>query len=150
MPLQNARRTLFVGPDTSIPIADAPPGTTGPGAGLPTEKFGMTFDSFGLHERLLRGVQDLGFDRPTPVQQDAIPPALEGRDVLACAVTGSGKTAAFGLPLLHQLLSEPRGSTRVLILAPTRELAAQIAEHLTALARHTPIRCAAVFGGVAM
>src|SRR5205823_13324726 len=106
--------------------------------------------SFGLHERLLRGVRDLGFDRPTPVQQDAIPPALEGRDVLACAMTGSGKTAAFGLPLLHQLLSGQRGGTRVLILAPTRELAAQIAEHLTDLARHTPIRCAAIFGGVAM
>ena len=96
----------------------------------------------GLHGRLLRGVQDLGFDGPTPVQRDAIPPAMEGRDVLACAVTGSGKTAAFGLPLLHQLLSGPRGGTRALILAPTRELAAQIAEHLKLLAdfrTHIPI-----------
>src|SRR5947208_3638010 len=110
----------------------------------------MPFSTFGLHADLLRGVQQLGFKQPTPIQKDAIPPALEGRDVLACAVTGSGKTAAFGLPLLHRLLSGPRGQTRVLILAPTRELAAQIAEHLTDLARHTPIRCAAVFGGVAM
>jgi ATP-dependent RNA helicase RhlE len=110
----------------------------------------MTFDSFGLHGRLLRGVQDLGFERPTPVQQDAIPPALAGRDVLACAVTGSGKTAAFGLPLLHRLLIEQQRGTRALILAPTRELAAQIAEHLTDLARHTLLRCAAIFGGVGM
>src|SRR5436190_14732077 len=100
----------------------------------------MTFNDFGLHERLVRGVQDLNFERPTQVQQDAIPPAMEGRDVLACAMTGSGKTAAFGLPLLHRLLSEPRGKTRALILAPTRELAAQIAEHLEQFARHTPLR----------
>jgi ATP-dependent RNA helicase RhlE len=110
----------------------------------------MTFNSFDLHDRLLRGVQDLGFERPTQVQQDAIPPVLAGRDVLACAMTGSGKTAAFGLPILHRLLGEPRGTTRALVLAPTRELAAQIAEHLQALARHTPLRCAAVFGGVGM
>ena len=63
----------------------------------------MPFSSFALHHDLLRGVQDLGFEAPTPIQKDAIPPALEGRDVLACAMTGSGKTAAFILPILHRL-----------------------------------------------
>src|SRR5262249_31089348 len=92
----------------------------------------------------------LGFQRPTPIQTDAIPPALEGRDVLACAMTGSGKTAAFVLPILHRLLGHKRGSTRALILTPTRELAAQIEEHARALAIHTPLPTAAVFGGVGM
>ncbi len=110
----------------------------------------MSFESFGLHPDLLRGVADLGFTQPTPIQIDAIPPGLEGRDVLACAKTGSGKTGAFLLPILHNLLDKPRGTTRVLVLSPTRELAAQIAEHLTAFAKHTPITGAAVFGGVAM
>jgi len=110
----------------------------------------MTFDSFDLHPDLLRGVADLGWSTPTPIQTDAIPQALAGRDVLACAATGSGKTAAFLLPVLHRLLDRPRGTTRVLVLTPTRELAAQIAESLEALARHTPLTGAAVFGGVAM
>ncbi|HKV11555.1 MAG TPA: DEAD/DEAH box helicase [Thermoanaerobaculia bacterium] len=108
------------------------------------------FSNFGLHEDLLQGIADLGFDQPTPIQQDAIPPGLEGRDVLACAMTGSGKTAAFLLPILQQLLDKPRGTTRALVLAPTRELAAQIVEHLEALAKHTGLTGAAVFGGVAM
>ena len=110
----------------------------------------MPFHSFGVHPGLLAGVRDLGFTRPTPIQQQSIPPALAGRDVLACAMTGSGKTAAFGLPLLHRLLERPRGATRALVLSPTRELAAQIHEHLSALAAHTPLRAAAVFGGVSM
>ena len=79
---------------------------------------------------LLRGVRELGFTRPTPIQEQAIPPALEGKDVLACAMTGSGKTAAFVLPILHRLIGKPRGATRALVLTPTRELAAQIEEHL--------------------
>ena len=103
-----------------------------------------------LHPDLLRGVKELGFTRPTPIQQDAIPPALDGRDVLACAMTGSGKTAAFLLPILHRLMGKPRGTTRALVLTPTRELAAQIDEHLRALAVHTPLSGAAVFGGVGM
>ena len=84
------------------------------------------------------------------MQADAIPPALEGRDVLACAQTGSGKTAAFLLPILQRLLSKPRGRTRALIIAPTRELAAQILEEFNSLATHTPLTGAAVFGGVGM
>ena len=110
----------------------------------------MAFSSFGLHPDLLRGVKELGFTRPTPIQLDAIPPAMEGRDVLACAMTGSGKTAAFLLPILHRLMAKPRRTTRALILTPTRELAAQIEEHLGQLAVHTPLTGAAVFGGVGM
>jgi len=110
----------------------------------------MAFSSFGLHSDLLRGVKELGFTRPTPIQNDAIPPALEGRDVLACAMTGSGKTAAFLLPILHRLMAKPRRTTRALVLTPTRELAAQIDEHFSQLAVHTPLTGAAVFGGVGM
>ena len=110
----------------------------------------MAFTSFGLHPDLLRGVKEVGFTRPTPIQADAIPPAVEGRDVLACAMTGSGKTAAFILPILHRLIAKPRGRTRALVLTPTRELAAQIEQHLAELAVHTPLSGAAVFGGVAM
>ena len=110
----------------------------------------MAFSSFGLHPDLLRGVKEVGFTRPTPIQADAIPPAVEGRDVLACAMTGSGKTAAFILPILHRLIAKPRGRTRALVLTPTRELAAQIEQHLSELAVHTPLSGAAVFGGVAM
>ncbi|OGL20683.1 MAG: RNA helicase, partial [Candidatus Rokubacteria bacterium RIFCSPLOWO2_12_FULL_69_21] len=110
----------------------------------------MPFSSFGLHPDLLRGVKEMGFTRPTPIQQDAIPPAMEGRDVLACAMTGSGKTAAFVLPILHRLMPKRRGVTRALILTPTRELAAQIEEHLNQMAMHTPMSGAAVFGGVGM
>ena len=110
----------------------------------------MSFESFRLHSDLLRGVRDLGFTNPTPVQEQAIPPVMEGRDVLARAMTGSGKTAAFVLPILHRIMAKPRGTTRALILTPTRELAAQIAEHLEGLAAHTPLTGTAVFGGVGM
>jgi len=110
----------------------------------------MAFSRFPLHADLLRGVRELGFHRPTPIQEQAIPPAAEGRDVLATATTGSGKTAAFVLPILHRLMSRPRGTTRALVLTPTRELAAQIHAHLEALAVHTPVTGAAVFGGVGM
>jgi ATP-dependent RNA helicase RhlE len=110
----------------------------------------MPFSSFGLHPDLLRGVKELGFTRPTPIQADAIPPAIEGRDVLACAMTGSGKTAAFVLPILHRLIGKPRGRTRALVITPTRELAAQIEQHLGELAVHTPLSGAAIFGGVGM
>jgi ATP-dependent RNA helicase RhlE len=110
----------------------------------------MSFETFGLQPALLRAVADLGFTEPTPIQQKAIPPGLEGRDILACAMTGSGKTAAFGLPILQRLLELPRGTTRALILSPTRELAAQTAEHFRDFAKHTPILGAAVYGGVSM
>jgi ATP-dependent RNA helicase RhlE len=110
----------------------------------------MPFSSFGLDPLLLRGIRELGFVRPTPIQLQAIPPALLGRDVLGCAATGSGKTAAFGLPILHRLMRQPRRTTRALILTPTRELCAQIDAHIQELAVHTPVTSAAVFGGVGM
>jgi len=92
----------------------------------------------------------MGFDSPTPIQSAAIPRALEGRDLLACAATGSGKTAAFLLPILHELVDRPRGKTRALVLAPTRELALQILADLESLARHTGVKGAAIHGGVSM
>ena len=110
----------------------------------------MSFTTLKLHPSLERGLKELGFRRPTPIQSDAIPPALEGRDVLATAMTGSGKTAAFLLPILHALISRPRGTTRALVLTPTRELAAQILADLTDLALHTPITAASIYGGVGM
>ncbi len=110
----------------------------------------MPFSSLKLHPDLLKGIKELGFTRPTPIQDAAIPPALAGRDVLACAMTGSGKTAAFLLPILHKLIGRPRGVTRALVLTPTRELAAQILEDLNDLAVHTPITGASIFGGVGM
>src|SRR5215813_9396545 len=110
----------------------------------------MPFSHFGLSPELLRGIRDLGFARPTPIQKDTIPAVLEGRDVLACAVTGSGKTAAFLLPIFQRLSGKKRGVTRALVVTPTRELAAQIEEHANQLAVHTPLSAAAVFGGVAM
>jgi ATP-dependent RNA helicase RhlE len=110
----------------------------------------MPFTTFGLHPDLVRGIKELGFKRPTPIQNDAMPPALAGKDVLAAAATGSGKTAAFLLPIMHRLMGKKRGTTRALILTPTRELAAQIDEHLRDLAVHTPISGAAIYGGVGM
>jgi ATP-dependent RNA helicase RhlE len=110
----------------------------------------VPFTALKLHPDLLKGIRELGFARPTPIQADAIPPAVAGRDVLACAQTGSGKTAAFLLPILHRLIARPRRVTRALVLTPTRELAAQIVEDLNALAMHTPLTAAAVYGGVGM
>src|SRR6185503_2786099 len=113
----------------------------------------MPFSHLNLHPDLLRGIKDLGFQRPTPIQADAMPPAVAGRDLLACAQTGSGKTAAFLLPIVNKLLGAPRssrGTTRALVLTPTRELAAQILEDLKDLTVHTPINGFAVYGGVGM
>ena len=110
----------------------------------------MSFEELGLHPELVQATQRLGFEHPTPIQQAAIPPLMQGRDVLATAVTGSEKTAAFLLPILHNLLEKRRGITRALVVAPTRELAAQISDHLRELAGHTGLTGAAVYGGVAM
>ena len=110
----------------------------------------MPFNQFGLDATLLRGIKELGFVRPTTIQSEAIPPGVQGRDIIACAQTGSGKTAAFLLPIINRLIHRPRRTTRALVLAPTRELAAQIVEDLSALAVHTPVTGAAVYGGVGM
>ncbi|MBI3011788.1 MAG: DEAD/DEAH box helicase [Candidatus Omnitrophica bacterium] len=110
-----------------------------------------TFDSLQLHPNLLKGIHDLGFIRPTPIQAQAIPAILAGRDVIGCAQTGTGKTAAFVLPILHRLLhGQSRRHVRALIVAPTRELALQSMDHLKALSRHVHLKGAAIFGGVPM
>ncbi len=113
----------------------------------------MSFESLKLHPNLLKGIHDLGYTRPTPVQEEAIPHILAGRDVIACAQTGTGKTAAFVLPILHRLLSEEKKhkmGVRALIVAPTRELALQSMEHLANLSRHVHLRGHAIYGGVPM
>src|SRR5215208_7993518 len=97
----------------------------------------MPFTHLDLDPALLRATKELGYTRPTPIQEQAIPQALAGKDLLACAMTGSGKTAAFLLPILQRLMGKSRGTTRALVLTPTRELAAQIVEHLEAFAKHT-------------
>src|SRR6478735_5054008 len=107
----------------------------------------MPFKSLGLHPSLVRATQDLQYKDLTPVQAGAIPPALAGRDVIATAQTGTGKTAAFLLPVLHRLLALPRGTTRALVVSPTRELAEQIETACRGLAKHTPVRSALVVGG---
>ena len=107
------------------------------------------FTSFNLHERLLKAVAELGFTDPTPVQLVAIPPALQGADLRVVAQTGSGKTAAFVLPMLHALMqdSKPRTATRALILLPTRELALQTLQQVELLAQFTFIKAALITGG---
>ena len=114
----------------------------------------MKFEELGLAETLLRAIEAQGYDAPTPIQSAAIPPVLEGRDVLGCAQTGTGKTAAFALPILQRLRRAEcrvngRGrKIRVLVLAPTRELSLQIGESFQAYGRYTQIRCTTIFGGV--
>ena len=110
----------------------------------------MTFSSLGLSAELLRAVADQGYDTPTPIQAQAIPAILAGHDVTATAQTGTGKTAAFTLPLLQHLSGTATGKqrTRALVLVPTRELAAQVAQAVRTYGRHLPLRCAQVFGGV--
>src|SRR5918995_5185593 len=110
----------------------------------------MPFTQLKLNPALVKAIKELGFVRPTPIQSEAIPPAIDGRDVMACAQTGSGKTAAFLLPIINRLIDRPRRTTKALVLAPTRELAAQILEDFNALAVHTPVTGAAVYGGVGM
>ncbi len=112
-------------------------------------KKNMNFKDLNLDRSLERAISDLGFSEPTPIQSAAIPPGLAGRDVIACAMTGSGKTAAFALPILDLLMKGgPRKGIRALIVTPTRELAIQVHEHLEALGRHTGITATTVFGGV--
>lgn len=110
----------------------------------------MSFNQFGLDPKLLKAVQQLGFEEPTTIQKSAIIPVMEGRDLLASAKTGSGKTAAFLLPLMNNVMKKERGITRILILEPTREMAAQIIEHMGQLGRFSPLRGAAIYGGVGM
>jgi len=112
----------------------------------------MSFDTLGLSAELLRAVAEQGYSEPTPVQRQAIPVILEGRDILAGAQTGTGKTAGFTLPLLQRLSDaapiKGRHAVRALILTPTRELAAQVGESVDTYGRHLPLTSAIIFGGV--
>lgn len=111
----------------------------------------MSFQSLGLSDAILKAVSKKGYDTPSPIQEKAIPPILEGRDVLASAQTGTGKTAGFTLPLLHYLSENPKAKfrpIRALILTPTRELAAQVYESVQAYSEFLDIRSTVIFGGV--
>ena len=117
----------------------------------------MSFDDLGLSPELLRAVRDEGYTTPTPVQEQAIPIALTGKDLIARAQTGTGKTAAFALPILERLkkhanasFSPARHPVRALIVTPTRELAVQVEASFRAYGRHLPLRCLVVYGGVPM
>ena len=115
----------------------------------------MSFESLGLRAELLRAVSEKGYSEPTPIQSQAIPAVLEGRDIMGGAQTGTGKTAGFTLPLLHRLMStekpiKGRRPTRALVLTPTRELAAQVHESVQIYGRHLPLKSTVVFGGVSI
>src|SRR5882672_7143350 len=110
----------------------------------------MPFRSLGLEAKILQAVQEAGYTEPTPIQTAAIPQVLAGHDLIGIAQTGTGKTAAFTLPILTRLAGQPspQHGTRVLVIAPTRELVVQIEENVRVYARHLPLRVATVFGGV--
>ncbi|WP_151636849.1 DEAD/DEAH box helicase [Noviherbaspirillum aerium] len=117
----------------------------------------VRFDDFGLSPDILRALADQGYVHPTPIQAEAIPIVLQGRDVMGAAQTGTGKTAGFSLPIIQLLLahastsaSPARHPVRALILTPTRELADQVADNVKAYSRHTPLRSTVIFGGVDM
>jgi ATP-dependent RNA helicase RhlE len=105
------------------------------------------FEALGLHESILAAIRDAGYTTPTPIQRDAIPLARRGRDLMGLAQTGTGKTAAFTLPIIDRLIDGPR-RTRALILTPTRELCVQVEESFRKYAKHAPIAVVAVYGGV--
>lgn len=108
----------------------------------------MNFKQFSLDPRIVAGIEGAGYTAPTPIQQQAIPVVLEGRDVLGLAQTGTGKTAVFVLPILQRLTTGPTRQTRALIIAPTRELAEQIHQTILDLGRHTRVRSVTIYGGV--
>ena len=113
----------------------------------------MSFDNLGLSAELLRAVSGQGYTEPTPVQRQAIPVILDGRDILAGAQTGTGKTAGFTLPMLQLLSDRPqqhqgRRPVRALVLTPTRELAAQVGESVDTYGKHLPLTSTVIFGGV--
>ena len=110
----------------------------------------MNFKTFNFHPHIAAGVQALGYITPTPVQLQSIPSILQGRDIMALAQTGTGKTAAFVLPILQRLMQGQRGRLRALIIAPTRELAEQIHEAIGGLGRQTGLRSVTIYGGVAI
>ncbi len=110
----------------------------------------MSFETFNLHPSIMAGVRALGYVTPTPIQIQAIPPIMQGRDLIGLAQTGTGKTAAFALLILHRLLQGPRGRIRALVISPTRELAEQTCEAINELGKQTGLRSIPIYGGVSM
>ena len=108
----------------------------------------MKFTEFKLNPKVEAGITSAGFETPTPIQEQAIPVVMEGRDVMGLAQTGTGKTAAFGLPILNRLMQGERGKVRALIIAPTRELAEQIHQSIEMLGKETSLRSVTIYGGV--
>ena len=108
----------------------------------------MSFTLFNFHSQIAAGIETLGYLTPTPIQQRAIPPVLQGHDVMGLAQTGTGKTAAFVLPILERLIKGPRGRIRALVIAPTRELAEQINTAISDMGRQTRVRSITIYGGV--
>lgn len=125
--------------ETALPLSSPPPTADRP-----------TFDALPLSPEIRRAVDDLGFVHPTPVQLAVYQPAISARDLVVQARTGTGKTAAFGLPIVDRLVDPRTAKPQVLVLAPTRELALQISRELAALTRHKPVSCVAIYGGAAM
>ena len=109
-----------------------------------------TFPELGLRSELLRALDDVRYTVPTPVQSEAIPVVLDGKDLLACAQTGTGKTAGFLLPILHDLAYAKGPRLRALVLSPTRELAAQLGKSALKYGKYLQLRSAVVFGGVGL
>jgi ATP-dependent RNA helicase RhlE len=110
----------------------------------------LSFQSFNLHPSIMAGVEALGYSTPTPIQSESIPPIMQGRDIIGLAQTGTGKTAAFLLPVLHRLMQLPKGKIGALIISPTRELAEQTCEAIDDLGKSTGLKSIAVYGGVGM
>ena len=110
----------------------------------------MPFTKLGLHSSLVQATREMRYAQPTPVQAEAVPLILSGRDLIATAQTGTGKTAAFLLPILHRLTHLPRGGTQALVLTPTRELAQQIDDVMLGLGYHTGLRAGIIVGGTSM
>src|SRR5256885_985249 len=110
----------------------------------------MPFKALGLHPLLVQATHEMRYVEPTPIQAQAIPAILAGRDLIATAQTGTGKTAAFLLPILNRLLTLPHGTTQALVVTPTRELAQQIDDVCLGLAYHTPLRVGLLVGGAPM
>ena len=108
----------------------------------------MNFKKFHFHPTIEAGIEAVGYTTPTPVQAQSIPLILEGKDILALAQTGTGKTAAFALPILQRLTEGPRGRIRALVIAPTRELAEQIHEAIGGISKQTRLRSVTIYGGV--
>ena len=107
----------------------------------------MTFKEIGLDDRILEAISYMGFEKASPIQEKAIPEILKGRDLIACAQTGTGKTAAFMLPLLHKMAVEPHNGTSTLVIVPTRELAVQIEQQIQGFAYFVPVSSIAIYGG---